>query len=69
MTSDDTAQKVGIAADLSHWFQCYAFDVISMITFSKRLGFLDAGRNIDNKISTLDSSIVFGSLIGIFPGL
>lgn len=69
MASDDTAQKVGIAADMGHWFQCYAFDVISMITFSKRLGFLDAGRDIDNMMSTLDSSVVFGSLIGIFPSL
>ncbi|KAH6965043.1 cytochrome P450 [Fusarium venenatum] len=69
MASDDKTQKVGIDADMGHWFQCYAFDVISMITFSKSLGFLDAGRDIDNMMSTLDSSVKFGSLTGIFPGL
>ncbi|RKK10137.1 hypothetical protein BFJ65_g15436 [Fusarium oxysporum f. sp. cepae] len=67
MASDDTTQKVGVPTDIGHWFQCYAFDVISMITFSKRLGFLEAGRDIDNIMSTLDNSVVFSSLMGIFP--
>ncbi|EWG35785.1 cytochrome P450 oxidoreductase [Fusarium verticillioides 7600] len=36
----------GQAVDMHHWFQCYAFDVIGMITYGKRLGFLDKGEDV-----------------------
>lgn len=35
---------------LDLWLQMFAFDVIGSITFSKRLGFLEQGRDIDNII-------------------
>ena len=39
--------KTGDVCDLLKWFQWYAFDVTGEITFSKRLGFLEQGRDLD----------------------
>jgi cytochrome P450 len=55
--------------DIRHWFQCYAFDVIGMITYAKRLGFLDRGDDIRGAIRALDSHLAYATLVGIFPCL
>ncbi|KAL2686911.1 hypothetical protein Neosp_004454 [[Neocosmospora] mangrovei] len=57
------------AVDMRHWFQCYAFDVIGMITYGKRLGFLDRGEDVGNVISALDDLLGYASVVGIFPDL
>ncbi|KAF4458285.1 Cytochrome P450, partial [Fusarium albosuccineum] len=48
----------GETIDLGHWLQCYAFDVIGCITFSKRFGFLDKGEDIHGMIEALANSLV-----------
>lgn len=55
--------------DMTHWLQCYAFDVIGNITYSKRFGFLDRGDDVDGIIKALRGSMVYSTLIGIFPSL
>ena len=40
----------GETINLTHWVQCYAFDTIGCITFSKRFGFLDEGKDIGGMI-------------------
>jgi cytochrome P450 len=55
--------------DMRHWFQCYAFDVIGMITYAKRLGFLDSGEDVGNVISALEDHLGYASIVGIFPSL
>jgi len=50
--------KSGCAVDMAHWFQCYAFDVIGQITFGKRFGFLDEGKDIQDTMKALDRSMV-----------
>ncbi|KAJ4984443.1 Pisatin demethylase 18 [Stagonosporopsis vannaccii] len=55
--------------DLAHWFQCYAFDVLGEITYSERFGFLDKGEDIAGTLVALDKSMVYSTLIGIFPRL
>ncbi|KAK5073829.1 hypothetical protein LTR64_007031 [Lithohypha guttulata] len=55
--------------DMGHWFQCYAFDVIGAITYSKRFGFLDAGRDIDGIIEALDKNMPYSTLVGIYAWL
>ncbi|KAH7141120.1 cytochrome P450 [Dactylonectria macrodidyma] len=52
--------------DMGHWFQCYAFDVISMITYSTRLGFLDHGVDIAGIMSSLEDFLAYASIIGIY---
>ncbi|ATY61323.1 cytochrome P450 pisatin [Cordyceps militaris] len=55
--------------DLAHWFQCYGFDVIGDITYSKRFGFLDRGEDVAGLLKALQRIIVYGALAGIIPGL
>ncbi|KAI5459347.1 cytochrome P450 [Mariannaea sp. PMI_226] len=59
----------GIPFDMGHWFQCYAFDVIGMITFGKRLGYLDRGEDIGNVMAALEDHMRYATLVGIFPSL
>lgn len=47
-----------VTCDLDKWLQYYAFDVIGEITFSKSLGFLEGGQNVDDTISTLTPPMV-----------
>lgn len=59
----------GIFADMGHWLQCYAFDVIGLITYSKRLGFLDAGDDISGVMAALEDHLKYATLGGIYAWL
>lgn len=54
------------AVNMGHWFQCYAFDVIGAITYGKRFGFLDEGRDLGNTIRALDRNMVYSTLVGVY---
>lgn len=45
--------QTGKTIDLGDYCQFYAFDVMGMMTFSKRHGFLDHGKDINNMIGAL----------------
>jgi hypothetical protein len=62
-------QLEGEAIDLSTWLQFYAFDVIASITFQRRFGFMQEGRDIDNMIAKLHFALQYAKIIGQFPGL
>ncbi|KAL8778965.1 MAG: hypothetical protein Q9213_007165 [Squamulea squamosa] len=47
---DQRFVHTGQTCPLDLWLQMFAFDVIGSITFTKRLGFLEQGRDIDNII-------------------
>ncbi|KAJ6125871.1 hypothetical protein N7471_010364 [Penicillium samsonianum] len=59
----------GQLIDMSHWLQCYAFDVIGQITFGDRFGFLDAGKDVGNMIEFLDGSFTICSYLGLYAWL
>jgi hypothetical protein len=61
--------EAGLSIDMGHWFQCYAFDVIGMITFGKRLGYLDRGDDIGQVMAALEEHMRYATLVGIFPSL
>ena len=65
----DEMARAGVALDMGHWFQCYAFDVIGTITFSRRLGFLDAGLDVGGILAALQGNMVYCTLVGIHSGL
>lgn len=65
----DELASTDLAVDMRHWFQCYAFDVIGMITYARRLGFLDRGDDVGNVISALEDFLGYATLTGIFPSL
>lgn len=43
----------GEVLDLGKWVQFFAFDVMGTMTFSKRYGFLDHGRDVGGMLSTI----------------
>lgn len=60
---------MGAAADMGHWFQCYAFDVIGLITYSKRLGFLDQGRDVKGVMAALEDHLAYATMVGVYSWL
>lgn len=58
--------KQDVAINMGHWFQCYAFDVIGDITYSKRFGFLDKGDDVSGVMAALHNAMIYGTLIGIY---
>ncbi|KAF5024142.1 hypothetical protein F66182_3776 [Fusarium sp. NRRL 66182] len=64
----DRAGDQGIC-DFGSWLQFYAFDVIGELTFSKRLGFVERGVDIDNIIRDLESFLNYVSWVGQIPFL
>ncbi|KAL6153170.1 hypothetical protein ACJQWK_03492 [Exserohilum turcicum] len=61
--------SAGMYTDMGHWLQCYAFDVIGMITFSKRLGFLDRGEDVRGVMSALEDHMMYASTVGVYSWL
>ncbi|KAH7419745.1 pisatin demethylase [Cadophora sp. MPI-SDFR-AT-0126] len=55
--------------DFGTWLQYYAFDVIGELTFSKRLGFVDQGKDIDGVISVLERMLNYFAVVGQAPWL
>jgi hypothetical protein len=39
--------------DLADWLQYFAFDVMGTLTFSKRYGFLEKGRDVNGMLATI----------------
>lgn len=55
--------------DLAQWLLCYAADTVAMITYSKRLGFLDNGDDVGNFFKDLHGNLFYSSVMGIYAGL
>lgn len=55
--------------DLGAWLQYYAFDVMGELTFSRRLGFLDEGRDVKGIMSSISRNFEYFSVIGQMPWL
>lgn len=55
--------------DLGEWLQWYAFDVITSITFSNRLGFMEEERDVDGIINAIEGRLAYNSVIGQAPML
>ncbi|EGC43398.1 cytochrome P450 oxidoreductase [Histoplasma capsulatum var. duboisii H88] len=55
------------ALDIGPWMQFFAFDVLGEVNFSKSLGFLETGVDVDNNIAAIDQFLSYVSLIGQIP--
>ncbi|EPE03093.1 pisatin demethylase [Ophiostoma piceae UAMH 11346] len=55
--------------DFGSWLQYYAFDVIGELTYSKRLGFVDRGVDVDQIIGSLEWLLDYVAVIGQMPFL
>ena len=63
LTEMTTSSKI---VDIHHWLQCYAFDVIGNITYGRRFGFLDEGKDVQNCMASLQSVMVYSTLVGVY---
>lgn len=43
----------GITFDLGEWIQYFAFDVMGTMSFSKRYGFLDSGKDVEGMLDAI----------------
>lgn len=60
----DKACDLGVV-DFGAWLQYYAFDVICELTYSKRMGFVDRGQDVENVISTLEWLLSYAAVVSI----
>ncbi|KAH7305928.1 benzoate 4-monooxygenase cytochrome P450 [Stachybotrys elegans] len=61
--------NAGKAFDFGQWVQYFAFDVIGEITFSKRLGFLERGVDVDALMGSIWLWFNYTSVVGQMPWL
>ncbi|CAL3970624.1 unnamed protein product [Diplocarpon coronariae] len=55
--------------DLGEWLQWYAFDVIGMITFHRRFGFMEQRKDVRDMIAGLETTQKYCALVGQVDGL
>lgn len=51
------------------WDSRYAFDVITSITFSNRIGFMEQENDVEGIISAIEGRLAYNSVIGEAPTL
>lgn len=54
--------------DFGKWLQMFAFDVIGDLTFSKRLGFLESGEDVNHVMESIWKMFKQTSLVGVESG-
>lgn len=54
--------------NFAFWLQAFAFDVIGEITFSKRIGFLEKGEDIDGIMGSIWKYFTAASPVSHSPG-
>ncbi|KXX72952.1 Pisatin demethylase [Madurella mycetomatis] len=57
------------ACNLGEWVAYYAWDLISSTTFSRRFGYMEAGRDFDQTIAIADKALDYFSAVGQIPWL
>ncbi|PLN86963.1 putative benzoate 4-monooxygenase cytochrome P450 [Aspergillus taichungensis] len=64
---DSRFARAGQTLDFGAWLQMFAFDVIGEITFSRRLGFLEKGEDIDHIMSDIWKYFQYVAPVGQMP--
>ncbi|KAI5367424.1 putative cytochrome P450 [Septoria linicola] len=67
MAKIEEVSKEG-TVELDQWLHFYGFDVVGLITFSKSFDMLESGKDHFG-LDTLFNGIIYGSIIGLVPGL
>ena len=55
--------------DFGTWLHWYAFDVISSITFSNRLGFMEHEQDVNGIIAAIEGRLFYNSIVGQVPSM
>lgn len=53
----------GVILDLGKWLQYFAFDVICELTYSKRMGFMEVGGDVENIIKDLQWLLDYAAVV------
>jgi hypothetical protein len=59
----DDSRHGGKVLDLGEWLQYFAFDVICELTFSKRMGFMEGGGDVENIIGDLQWVLDYAAVV------
>lgn len=62
-------QREGKSFDLGEWLHWFAFDVITSISFSNRLGFMEREEDVGGIIAAIENRLRYNSTIGQAPWL
>lgn len=65
---DGNAGEEGVC-DFGTWLQYFAFDVLGELTFSKRLGFVDRGEDVDGIIGSVERNLNYFAVVSVSLGL
>ncbi|KAK0119669.1 hypothetical protein ONS95_011106 [Cadophora gregata] len=57
----------GEPVDLGVWLQYYTFDTMGEITFGKKFGFLEQGKDVDRTMKAIDITLTYNAIIGQIP--
>ncbi|KAK4235918.1 cytochrome P450 [Achaetomium macrosporum] len=66
---DSRFVATGEACDFGAWLQYFAFDVVGEITFSKRLGFLEGGCDVEGIMASIWRWFEYVAVVGQMPWL
>ena len=66
-TTQERFANTGKTCDFSQWLQFYAADVIGEITWSKRLGFIETGEDVESIISSVDELLAYAAMVSRIP--
>lgn len=58
----DQATSAGLC-DMGVWLRWYAFDVIGEMTFSKRIGFLEQGKDVECTIARFEKRLKYSAIV------
>lgn len=56
----------GKIVDMAQWFLCYAADTVATISYSKPLGLLDAGKDVNDFLKDLHGNLFYNSVAGVY---
>ncbi|KAG9191208.1 hypothetical protein G6011_09296 [Alternaria panax] len=65
--TEDMFAKTGRSCNFNQWLQFFAFDVIGELTWSKRLGFIEGNKDVDNIIGALARIFDYAASVGQMP--
>ncbi|KAK2037087.1 cytochrome P450 [Colletotrichum somersetense] len=65
----EEVSAAGLPIDLGHWLQGYAFDMIGLISYGSRFGFLDQGEDAHGIFPALDGANYSAFLLGPYLSL
>ncbi|KAH8817037.1 putative P450 monooxygenase [Xylogone sp. PMI_703] len=59
----------GKSFDFGEWLQFFSFDVITSITFSNRLGFMEQEKDVSGIIDAIEGRLAYNCVIGEIPAM